>query len=324
LLSVKEEKYKHKEVFLKTQMIRQKKWLKEKTVFLSVFVIVLVCFCFSTSATSTYAESKSLNILLTNDDGWNALGIQAMKVALIQDGHNVTLVAPSTNFSGAGTSLANGPLVVTQQSPNEYSVEEGPPGTCVLIGLAILGDNPPDLLVSGANIGFGSGPLAIHSGTIGAAQTGLVNGIPAIACGSDLINKDDPTDPVNVFHFQDVARFVADVISELQESKHAIENLLPPGVGLLVNYPRIPPGSDPVGIKVLPLTHVSPFTFKYAEIAPGLYRLLPIPNDPSTFEGDLKALLEGNATIVPFDADLNTSNSNQHAVKKALKEFIKE
>ncbi|HNR14305.1 MAG TPA: 5'/3'-nucleotidase SurE [Thermodesulfobacteriota bacterium] len=133
--------------------------------------------------------SLALTILLTNDDGYNAPGIQAMHAALQQAGHSVTIVAPKENWSSNGGAITN-PLdsggfttvTVLREAPDVWSVA-GTPADSVGAGLgAIMVNNPPDLLVSGANFSENTGqPASSYSGTINAAIAGCLKGVPAIA-----------------------------------------------------------------------------------------------------------------------------------------------
>jgi 5'-nucleotidase len=112
--------------------------------------------------------ASALNVALSNDDGWDAPGIQTMKVALESAGHTVTLAGPLDEQSGS--SAANNfvsDLVVKKEAVNEYSValaggtEGAEPATAALIAIGIAKDAnggvAPDLLVSGINAGANIG-----------------------------------------------------------------------------------------------------------------------------------------------------------------------
>jgi 5'/3'-nucleotidase SurE len=116
------------------------------------------------------AEREPLRILLTNDDGYDAPGIRAMHERLVAAGHDVTLVAPLNDQSGSGIRVTTqGKLYYEDHAPAVWSVD-GTPADAVLVGLQhILADDPPDLVVSGANFGPNLG-YAGSSGTVGAAR----------------------------------------------------------------------------------------------------------------------------------------------------------
>ena len=131
-----------------------------------------------------------MRVLVTNDDGVDAPGIAVLAAALADDGHDVLVVAPSSDRSGSGAALGqfwgSVPPPVTPvewASRPELSVFsiDAPPGTAVLAA-ALGGFGPaPDLVVAGINPGANTGHLVMHSGTVGAALTGVGLDIPGIA-----------------------------------------------------------------------------------------------------------------------------------------------
>jgi len=104
-----------------------------------------------------------LNIVLTNDDGFNAPGIQTLYTALVNAGFNVHIVAPAVNQSAQGSSLGGtaalvNPIDITEFSPGNFFVD-GKPATATLTALDdLFAGQPPDLVISsgtnrGDNIG---------------------------------------------------------------------------------------------------------------------------------------------------------------------------
>jgi 5'-nucleotidase len=121
-----------------------------------------------------------MNILVSNDDGYQAPGIVALYEALKDLGH-VEVVAPEQNNSAKSNALTlNAPLYV-QQAVNGFRYINGTPADCVHIALTGLLGYKPDLVVSGINNGANMGDDTIYSGTVGAAMEGYLFGIPAIA-----------------------------------------------------------------------------------------------------------------------------------------------
>lgn len=121
-----------------------------------------------------------MRILVSNDDGYNAPGLQALVEAL-SGLAELTVVAPETNHSGASNSLTlNRPLSVRTAS-NGYIYVNGTPSDCVHVALTGLMDARPDLVVSGINNGANMGDDTLYSGTVAAASEGYLFGIPAIA-----------------------------------------------------------------------------------------------------------------------------------------------
>jgi len=125
-------------------------------------------------------QSGTMNILLSNDDGYQAPGIQALYEAL-KDLGTVEVVAPEHNNSAKSNALTlHSPLYV-HSAYNGFRYVNGTPADCVHIALTGLLGYTPDLVVSGINNGANMGDDTIYSGTVGAAMEGYLFGVPAIA-----------------------------------------------------------------------------------------------------------------------------------------------
>jgi 5'/3'-nucleotidase SurE len=153
-------------------------------------LISLVAACLALLVTA--GSAQALNILLSNDDGWDSYGITAMKASLEGAGHSVYLSAPADNQSGKSGSINSdygGSVAFTEQDTNVWAIE-GTPADSVSAGLfALVPDGVEiDLLVTGANDGENVSLFTNASGTVGAAMFGLRRGVPAIAVsvGQDL------------------------------------------------------------------------------------------------------------------------------------------
>ena len=131
-----------------------------------------------------------MRILVTNDDGIDSKGLHVLVRALcrLEGGHEVVVVAPDSEYSGAGASLGAlneiDPVVVRTSVPDcdaEAWTVSGPPGLCVMF--TRLGAFGPDfdLIVSGINPGANVGRSVYHSGTIGACLTGRNGNVSGIA-----------------------------------------------------------------------------------------------------------------------------------------------
>ena len=109
-----------------------------------------------------------MNILLSNDDGYDAPGIKKLASYLKKIAH-VTIVAPDRNRSGASNSLSlDRPLTVTEVEKDYYYIN-GTPTDCVHLALTGLLDKMPDMVISGINNGANMGDDTIYSGTVAAA-----------------------------------------------------------------------------------------------------------------------------------------------------------
>ena len=131
------------------------------------------------------------HILLTNDDGFDALGIKALIEALSPIA-KLTIVAPAKNKSACGHSLTlDRPLRMVCVDDDYYKVDDGTPTDCVFISLNNLFKDgyKPDLVISGINIGANMGEDITYSGTAAAAMEATLQGIPAIAISQVCKNK---------------------------------------------------------------------------------------------------------------------------------------
>ena len=127
-------------------------------------------------------------IVLTNDDGVASAGLAALKDALAPLGE-VRIVAPDQNRSGAARSITmHSPLWVEEVELPDGSPAfstDGTPVDCVRMAALGLLDRPPDLIVSGINLGGNLGDDITYSGTVAAAFEGIMLDIPAIALSAD-------------------------------------------------------------------------------------------------------------------------------------------
>lgn len=121
-----------------------------------------------------------MRILISNDDGYLAPGINALAAALAQFAE-VVVIAPDSNRSGSSNSLTLDRPLRVQQAPNGFYFVNGTPSDCVHIALTGMLQYKPDLVVSGINQGQNMGDDTLYSGTVAAATEGYLFGIPAIA-----------------------------------------------------------------------------------------------------------------------------------------------
>src|SRR5262249_28068941 len=131
----------------------------------------------STTKATGATTAKELTILVTNDDGFAADGIDAVTQALVKlPNTKVTVVAPTANQSGTdGRTLPVTPAASAQKTKSGYpaTAVEGYPADAVNYALTKVYKTPPDLVVSGINLGQNIGPSAAVSGTVGAAKAAV-------------------------------------------------------------------------------------------------------------------------------------------------------
>ncbi len=121
-----------------------------------------------------------MRILLSNDDGYFAPGLQVLAEALATSGE-VVVVAPEQNRSGASNSLTLDRPLFLKKAANGFYFVNGTPTDCVHLAVTGMLDYMPDIIVSGINHGANMGDDTIYSGTVAAATEGFLLGIPSIA-----------------------------------------------------------------------------------------------------------------------------------------------
>lgn len=162
-------------------------------------------------------------ILVTNDDGFHAPGIQALEKALLALG-DVWVVAPDSQQSAVSHSISlHRPLRVQTPAPQRFMVD-GTPVDCVMLAVRHLLPRRPDLVVSGVNAGANLGDDVTYSGTVAGAYEGMLQGLPAIAV------SDVSYSPVHL----DTAARVAAMIG-----REVLAEGLPPDTVLNVNVPDV-------------------------------------------------------------------------------------
>jgi len=179
-----------------------------------------------------------VRILISNDDGYRARGIIALREAM-QGLGDLTVVAPDRNRSGASNSLTlEVPLHVTQSEPDVYYVQ-GTPTDCVHLAISGLFPFEPDMVVSGINDGSNPGDDVLYSGTVAAATEGRFLGKPAVAfsLNTDGLRGDATR------HFDTGAHYARLIVERLQANPYGR------AIVLNVNVPNIPV-ADVKGIKV--------------------------------------------------------------------------
>jgi len=185
-------------------------------------------------------------VLLTNDDGIDADGLQALRRALLTiDGIDLQVIAPDGNRSAIGRGITTRRALSVQRVDFEdgtcgYACD-GTPVDCVrLASLELIGGFQPDLVVSGINHGSNLGDDVTYSGTVAAAMEGLVLGLPAVAVSQQSLRREMDFLSGWDFDFSVGARFVARLVESLEEVP------LPPQTLLNVNVPA----GEPSGVEV--------------------------------------------------------------------------
>jgi len=249
-----------------------------------------------------------VRILISNDDGYRARGIIALREALKGLG-DLTVVAPDRNRSGASNSLTlDVPLRVAQSEPDVYYVQ-GTPTDCVHLAISGLFPFEPDMVVSGINDGSNLGDDVLYSGTVAAATEGRFLGKPAVAISlnTDGLRGDSAR------HFETGAHFARVIVERLQAD--------PYGRAVLnVNVPNIPIAAVK-GIKVTRLgnRHRAEAVMR-AEDPRGrpVYWIGPAGAGQDAGPGtDFHAVSEGYVSVTPLTVDLTN-----HAALAELRTWV--
>src|ERR687897_3590800 len=187
-----------------------------------------------------------LRVLLTNDDGIGATGLQTLRRALLKlDDIELVTIAPDSNRSATARSITfSRPLWVTdvdfEDGTHGYSCD-GTPVDCVrLAQLGLAGDFEPDLVVSGINHGSNLGDDITYSGTVAAALEGIVLGVPALAVSQQSQAREMDFRLGDEFDFETAAAFTAQVVDRIDDVP------LPDGTLLNINVPA--GGADAVEV----------------------------------------------------------------------------
>lgn len=163
-------------------------------------------------------------VLLSNDDGINSEGLQALKEAL-QGTDDVWVVGPDSERTCIGHAITlHKPLRIHKLDDRTFSTN-GTPADAVLLALRVVLPRKPDLVISGINKGPNMGQDVSYSGTVAAAKEGAFAGIISLAVS--LNARSD-------FRFEDAGRAVVEIVQKVRNGR------LPPQTLLNVNVPNIP------------------------------------------------------------------------------------
>ena len=245
-----------------------------------------------------------MRILLTNDDGVNARGLEVLERIAREFSDDIWVVAPTEEQSGAGHSLTlTAPLRLRKLGDKRFCVT-GTPTDSVMLAIAwIMKDSPPDLILSGVNRGANLGEDVTYSGTVSAAMEGALAGIPSIAL-SQAYSREGMGDTVP---FAAAEAWADEVLRPL------IGRPMAPRTLINVNFPALPP-SEVRGIRVVRQgirdygrLHIDrrtdPRGYHYYWF--GLRPVLHTPGHTT----DLEAVADGYVSVTPLHLDLTHESS---------------
>jgi 5'-nucleotidase len=246
-----------------------------------------------------------VKVLLTNDDGIDAAGLQAMRRALLEvPGVELAVIAPDSNRSAVARGITTRrPLWVEEVDFGDGTVgyaTDGTPVDCVRFAkLGLIGGFEAEVVVSGINHGSNLGDDITYSGTVAAALEALVLGIPGIAVSQQSGAGELDFRIGQEFDFSVAARFVARVVEEIESVP------LPEGTLLNINVPA----ADPDGVEVSSLgKRIYRDRLTLEEEGEGGRRLYRIYGQDIGYEEeegtDLAAVAAGRIAVTPIHFDL--------------------
>ncbi len=239
-----------------------------------------------------------MRILLTNDDGINAPGLNVLERIARQLSDDIWICAPAEEQSGAGHSLTlTRPIRMREHAPRRFSVA-GTPTDAVTMALKKLMPQPPDLVLSGVNRGANLGDDVTYSGTVAAAIESALAGIPSIAL-SQVYSKEGMADAVPFDVAEDWGRKVLQPLIDAPFAPRTLIN---------VNFPAIS-SSQVKGIRVVRqgfhdyargsvVEGTDPRGYKYFWF--GLHGI----EHTSGHDSDLEAINDGYISVTPLQLDL--------------------
>ncbi len=232
-----------------------------------------------------------MRILITNDDGIEAVGIRSLADVLGED-HEVYVIAPKTQKSAAGHGISvHTPITYTRLPTGNCKLRiaaDGTPADCVKLAvLYFMKDRLPDLVISGINEGSNLGSDVIYSGTVSAALEGAYMGIPSVA----VSNADR--------YFEEgyglAAKFVSDNLGKILAAD------LPRYTVLNINYPPV----RHRGVAVVPVG-MNKYADSFSEVEEGVLQISGFPKiDGIDEDTDIIQIRKGFVTVSPVKLDRN-------------------
>jgi 5'-nucleotidase len=247
-----------------------------------------------------------MRILLSNDDGIDAPGIQALADGLAHRAR-ILISAPDRDRSGASNSLTlDAPVRVTQVAPGRFKVF-GTPTDCVHLALGGLLEHKPDIVISGINNSANMGDDTLYSGTVAAAMEGRTLGFPAIAVS--LVTRNHTGE-----HYSSAVKAIELLLDRLARDP------LPGDTLLNVNVPDRP-WADIQGFEVTRLGNRHKSEALIQQTDPRgrpVYWIGPAGAEADAGPGtDFNAVREGRVSITPLTFDLT-----RYAVLDGLRDWV--
>ncbi|MEI6413055.1 MAG: 5'/3'-nucleotidase SurE [Pseudomonadota bacterium] len=245
-----------------------------------------------------------MHILVSNDDGYQALGLLVLATALA-DLAEVSVVAPDRDRSGASNSLSLDVPVQAHVEKNGFVRVSGTPTDCVHLAITGLLDREPDMVVAGINAGPNLGDDVIYSGTVAAATEGRFLGLPAIAVSMASFQPS---------YYETAARVVVMLVKRLNQQPLDASTILN------VNVPDVP-FEALAGFMATRLGHRHKAEAAVSQINPRgrrVYWVGPAGSAQDAGPGtDFQAVSQGYVSVTPLQVDLT-----RHSALPGLSQWL--
>lgn len=188
-------------------------------------------------------QTGTTRVLVTNDDGIDGEGLRVLTATLVAHGYEPIVIAPDSDYSGAGTSIISQANTSVSGASREIAYERrilaeapgveayavaAPPAMCALLAMRGAFGEPADMVASGTNWGLNTGGAVRHSGTVSAAITGAAFGVPAVAVSAE--HKFDDLDAP--LRFDTAAEVAVRLMKLMPMSGHQVLNINVPRCSL--------------------------------------------------------------------------------------------
>jgi len=248
-------------------------------------------------------------ILVSNDDGIHAPGLEISEAIARALSDDVWVVAPETEQSGASHSLTlTQPLRIRRIGEKRFAVQGTPTDSVMMAVLHLMKDQRPDLVLSGVNRGYNIADDVTYSGTVAAAMEGTALEIPSIALSQSFGERDDPAE-----HWDCAATHGPGLVRRLFDVGW------PKGVLININFPDVPADRvtrvavtqqgtrDQSQLRVDERKDARGYTYFWI----GFRRLFLDPADGT----DLRAMAEGEISVTPLHLNLTEMRERERLAK---------
>jgi len=227
---------------------------------------------------SPFSPMSPGRILISNDDGIDAIGIRILHDIAKRLSDDVWVIAPDGNRSGMSRAITlRRDVVITPCGDRQFSCS-GTPSDCVIMGMSRVMDGKPDLVLSGINAGMNAADDVLYSGTIAAAMEGALMGVPAIALSQRNGGIEESEYDAAIIHGETVIRTILDAG-------------IPDRTVMNVNFPPVP-GTDVLGIRPATLDRHKFGDHVIDGDSPNSYRLGPLMSREQTIPGSDRAVMD--------------------------------